>query len=143
MSIKADIVPRDMNAYSLDMQRDHDFQVHGLVNQTAELLEKRFEVAVREFIESAPDPDKQLPVLAAILQSKYETMKKIAENMTLTREERKELEERRERIEKLRTLAKERELDEKEAMRLLDLILTTEDKALLEKQLMEQPMVYA
>lgn len=73
-----------------------------------------------------------LEVIADILQSKYESMKRIVDNMVSTPEERRALEERRARIRKLKELAKERDLDEREAERILELTLTKEDKELLE-----------
>ena len=104
---------------------------------------KSLEIAVKDFIEKMPADGKSLPVLSAMLQSMHESMTRIAENMTLTREELRELEERRARVEKIEKLAEQKELDETEALRELELLLSTEDKKLLDEQYAMQANKYA
>lgn len=104
---------------------------------------KSLEIAVKDFIEKMPADGKSLSVLSAMLQSMHESMTRVAENMTLTREELRELEERRARVEKIEKLAKQKELDEVEALRELELLLSTEDKKLLDEQYAMQANKYA
>ena len=104
---------------------------------------KSLEIAIKDFIEKMPVDDKSLSILSAMLQSMHESMAKIAENMTLTREELRELEERRARVEKIEKLAEQKELDEAEALRELELLLSAEDRKLLDEQYAMQANKYA
>lgn len=104
---------------------------------------KSLEIAIKDFIEKMPADGKSLPVLSAMLQSMHESMTRIAENMTLTREELRELEERRARVEKIEKLAGQKELDEIEALRELELLLSAEDRKLLDEQYAMQANKYA
>lgn len=104
---------------------------------------KSLEIAIKDFIEKMPADGKSLPILSAMLQSMHESMTRIAENMTLTREELRELEERRARVEKIEKLAEQKELDETEALRELELLLSAEDRKLLDEQYAMQANKYA
>ena len=104
---------------------------------------KSLEIAIKDFIEKMPADGKSLPVLSAMLQSMHESMSRIAENMTLTREELRELEERRARVEKIEKLAEQKKLDETEALRELELLLSAEDRKLLDEQYAMQANKYA
>ena len=115
-----------------------------LRSSTSELgASKSLEIAVKDFIEKIPADGKSLPALSAMLQSMNESMTRIAENMALTREELRELEERRARVEKIEKLAEQKELDETEALRELELLLSAEDKKLLDEQYAMQANKYA
>ena len=143
MSIKA--LPtwnaNNISTHSLREQREHDFETRGIDSGNWN-SRKTLEVAVKEFIELMPLDDGRLPILMSILQHKHESMVQTAKNMALTPEERKALEERRSRIEKLRNLAEDKKLEEDEAMKMLELLLTSEDKELLEKQIVEHKLAF-
>ena len=59
------------------------------------------------------------------------------------KEELRELEERRARVEKIEKLAEQKELDETEALRELELLLSAEDRKLLDEQYAMQANKYA
>ena len=101
--------------------------------------DKLLAVVVKDFIKPAQDSSLSSAV-ETILQSQYETASHIIENMVLSPEERKAVEERIARIKNLKLQVKERKIEEDEALRLLDMILSAEDKKLAEKQLVEQQL---
>lgn len=94
---------------------------------------KSIEVVVKDLLSTAND--KQMDVLSAILQSVNDTASRAIDNMTLTREEREALEERRTRIEKIRQLLEDKKLEEDEVLKMLELLLPTDDRELLKAQL--------
>lgn len=94
---------------------------------------KSIEVVVKDLMSIAND--KQIDVLSAILQSVNDTASRAIDNMTLTREEREALEERRTRIEKIRQLLEDKKLEEDEALKMLELLLPIDDRELLKAQL--------
>lgn len=105
---------------------------------------RALEVVVRELMEDERCPESRFMALASILQSRYESMKRIAENLSPSREEIEEMRRRRERLERLARLAEDREVDEREAEALMELLLSDEvDRALLEEQLAERAEAYA
>ena len=94
---------------------------------------KSIEVVVKDLLSIAND--KQMDVLSAILQSVNDTASRAIDNMTLTREEREALEERRTRIEKICQLLEDKKLEEDEALKMLEPLLPTDDRELLKAQL--------
>ena len=70
--------------------------------------------------------------MESILQSYFDSTSRIIKNMVMTPEERRAVEERRAKIEKLREDVKERKLDEQEARIELGRLLSEEDKKALE-----------
>ena len=94
---------------------------------------KSIEVVVKDLLSIAND--KQMDVLSAILQSVNDTASRAIDNMTLTREEREALEERRTRIEKIYQLLEDKKLEEDEALKMLEPLLPTDDRELLKAQL--------
>lgn len=94
---------------------------------------KSIEVVAKDLLSTAND--KQMDVLSAILQSVNDTASRAIDNMTLAREEREALEERRTRIEKIRQLLEDKKLEEDEALKMLELLLPIDDRELLKAQL--------
>ena len=96
------------------------------------------EVVFREFANTSGGVD----ALESILQSHFESTSRIIKNMVMTPEERRAVEERRAKIEKLREDVKERKLDEQEARIELGRLLSEEDKKALEFTVSER-IVYS
>jgi len=94
---------------------------------------KSIEVVVKDLMSTAND--KQMDVLSAILQSVNDTASRAIDNMALTREEQEALDERRTRIEKIRQLLEDKKLEEDEALKMLEPLLSTDDRELLKAQL--------
>lgn len=94
---------------------------------------KSIEVVAKDLLSTAND--KQMDVLSAILQSVDDTASRAIDSMALTREEREALEERRTRIEKIRQLLEDKKLEEDEALKMLELLLSMDDRELLKAQL--------
>lgn len=138
MSIKAEFAWH--NPYMPDALTRGSEGPNANVREQETARQKNLEVAAAQVMKSLADQPEKQAILADIINSKYECMKRIAENLTLTQEERRVLEDRRKRLERLKTLAEERKLDDEEAMRLMELVLTEEDKKLLESQLFEKNM---
>lgn len=80
------------------------------------------EVVFREFANAPGGID----VLESIIQSYFDSTSKIIKNMVMTPDERRILEERRERIESLREAVKERRIDEQNARLELERIMSEE-----------------
>lgn len=109
----------------------------------AENFKSPLEVAVEEFIGLIPPGNGKTSVLMDIFQSRYDSMVQTIKNMAPTREELEKLEERQERIEKMKRLAEDGKLVEDEVLKMLDLILSDEDRDLLEKQFFEHRNAFA
>ena len=98
-------------------------------------VRRSLEVVFREFMEASANG---MEVLESILQSYYDSTSRIIKNMVMTPDERRMMEERRERILSLREALKERKIDEQNARLELERIMSEESVLELESAISGQ-----
>ena len=121
------------------MQNPHIEPVQLQQKESACSIDRPLAVVVKDFIKTTQD-NSLSAVVESILQSQYDTASHIIENMVLSPEERKAVEERIAKLKNLKMQVKERKIEEDEALKMLETILSNEDRKLAEKQLLEQHM---
>lgn len=102
-------------------------------------IDRPLAIVVKDFIRTMQD-NSLSAVVESILQSQYETSSHIIDNMVLSPEERKAVEERIAKLKNLKMQVKERKIEEDEALKMLEMILSDEDRKFVEEQLLEQHM---